>query len=123
MLEDLNKARALLPPFVKKLTQPYEMRCFYYQVIECLRQGLTVGLPAFFETGSPMQLTVGLVVCLFFLCLQVRLSPFLDDNDDFLMVVCQVEVFFSARLSNVQIPLRSDRSPRRSSNEDVAQRV
>ena len=29
----------------------------------------------------------------------------------------------SARLSNVRIPIRSDRSPRRSSNGDVAQRV
>ena len=69
------------------------MRCAYFEVIECVRKTLLLGLPSFFVPGSATQLVLGLLISFLFALVQIRLTPFEDSNDDVLMVACQVELF------------------------------
>ena len=54
---------------------PYTLRCYWWELFECARKVLLVGLPVFFEPGSSEQLTFGL------------LSTFADRTQTYLQLV------------------------------------
>ena len=61
--EQYEGRRARLPVSLRKLTNGYEMRTYWFEVFECVRKILLILIPIFFEQDSPEQLTVGLIIC------------------------------------------------------------
>ena len=45
-----------LPEYVRKLTEGYDLRVYWFELFECARKILLVGMPVFFEVGSVEQL-------------------------------------------------------------------
>ena len=90
-----------LPTTLRKLTAGYEMRCFWFEIFECVRKILIVGVPVFLPTGSPGQLVVGLLMCFITSCIYASFAPFEDPLDDRLSTVCQLSIFFSLLASIV----------------------
>jgi len=89
-----------LPSYVRKLIGGYERRTYWFEIFECLRKVMLVGLPVFFKPGSTGQLTLGLLICFFTYGLYCHFGPFVEDSDDILQTVCQVQIFF-ALLSSI----------------------
>ena len=59
-----DELRKKLPDYVQKLILGYELRTFYFEIIECFRKLAIVCLPVFFQpSGSVFQLMFGLIVC------------------------------------------------------------
>lgn len=59
-----DELRKKLPDYVQKLILGYELRTFYFEIIECFRKLAIVCLPVFFQpSGSVVQLMFGLIVC------------------------------------------------------------
>ena len=50
--DEVARLKERLSPFVAKLTDGYEMRCRWFEVFECVRKIMLVGIPALFEPGS-----------------------------------------------------------------------
>ena len=82
-----------LPDVVQKLILGYELRVFYFELIECTRKLLIVCVPVFF-TGVA-QLIFGLVVCFLTFGAYMMFSPYAADNDDRIAQLCQVQIFFA----------------------------
>ena len=80
---------------MRKLTAGYEMRCCYFEVFECARKIMLVGVPVFFNVGSVEQLTLGIIVCFGSAMVFFQLAPYEADIDDTLAKICIVEVFIS----------------------------
>ena len=49
--------------YLTPILLPYELRCFWWEIFECIRKLSLVGLPVFFEPGSTGQLMFGLLIC------------------------------------------------------------
>ena len=90
-----DELRGGLPGALKKLTNGYEMRTYWFEIFECVRKILLILLPIFFEEESPEQLTCGLIVCFITFGSYMMYAPFIDDGDDLLSQVCQLQIFFS----------------------------
>ena len=59
-----DKLRSELPDYVQKLIQGYELRVYYFELLECARKLAIVCAPVFFQpSGSIAQLTFGLCMC------------------------------------------------------------
>ena len=50
-----EEQRAALPSALRKLTAGYEMRTYGFEIFECVRKLSLIGLPIFFEPGTPGQ--------------------------------------------------------------------
>ena len=50
-----EEAHAMLPDFMMPLVSPYTLAAFYFEIIECFRKVLIVGIPVFFYPGSIEQ--------------------------------------------------------------------
>jgi len=87
--------REHVPSYVRDLVGGYEMRTYYFEILEALRKVALVGIPVFFNPGSSEQLTLGLIVCFLSFGLYMSLAPFKLDSDDLLQQACQVQIFFS----------------------------
>lgn len=87
--------RSELPTTLRKLTAGYELRTFWFEIFECLRKVLLVGLPVFFPSGEPSQLILGLVICFLTYGAYCVFSPYIDYDNDFLAQVAQIVIFFS----------------------------
>jgi len=88
--------RAGLPDYVQKLILGYELRTYYFEIIECFRKLAIVCLPVFFRpSGSVGQLIFGLLVCFLTFGAHMLYSPYIEDENDRLAQLCQVHIFFS----------------------------
>ena len=87
--------RNRLPTALKKLTNGYEMRTYWFEFFECCRKILLIVVPIFFEQDSPEQLTIGLIICFITFGMYMMYAPFEDDGDDLLSQLCQLQIFFS----------------------------
>ena len=74
---------------------PDDLRVFWFELFECVRKIMLVGMPVFFEVGSVSQLTFALLVCFISFGLYMMFSPYADDSDDRLAQLCQMQIFFS----------------------------
>ena len=52
-----------LPTFISKMISGYSLKCFWFEVVECVRKALLVAVPAVFEAGTHEQLFLGLLTC------------------------------------------------------------
>jgi hypothetical protein len=119
-LAEYEALREKLPTALRKLTAGYELRCFGFEIFECMRKialgtwshltfyirntrallylilclvVVAVGLPVFFRAGSPGQLVLGLLTC-------VGELPFELTPSETLFVLADVSCsIFSARSS------------------------
>ena len=97
--EEENSARNELPLYAQKLILGYELRTFYFELVECFRKLAIVCAPVFFDAGSVPQLIFGLVVCFMTFGAHMLYAPYVDDVDDYLAQLCQFSIFFSLLLS------------------------
>ena len=82
---------AQLPDYVRKLIMGYELRVYYFEIIESFRKLAIVCLPVFFRpAGSVSQLLFGLMVCFLTFGTHVMYNPYTGDDDDMLAQLCQV---------------------------------
>jgi len=94
--EEAAKLRRSLPPAVQKLTAGYTMRCYWFEIFECVRKLCLVGLPVILQpSGSAAQLMCGLIVCFLSMSMLSTYAPYIDPSDNFLAKVAQVSLFFS----------------------------
>ena len=94
--QEENELRKQLPDFVQKLILGYELRTFYFELIECGRKLAIVCLPVFFQPpGSISQNIFGQIVCFVMFGLYMFLNPYAEQSDDRLAQICQCEIFFS----------------------------
>jgi hypothetical protein len=82
-----------LPVAVKKLTDGYEHRAYWFEVLECVRKIMLVGLPVVFRPGSSEQRFLGLLICFFTAAAYAFFTPYEEVSDDILACVCQLDVF------------------------------
>ena len=86
-----EKLRAALPDYVQKLILGYELRTYYFEIIESLRKLAIVCLPVFFRpSGSVSQLIFGLMVCFLTFGAHMLYHPYTNSEDDRLAQLCQV---------------------------------
>ena len=91
------------PSLGQKLVLGYELRTFYYELVECARKLAIVCLPVFFQpSGSVSQLIFGLLVCFATFGALQMLAPYASGADDWLARFAQVQIFF-ALLSSVAL--------------------
>ena len=84
-----------LPESVLKLTEGYELRVYYFEILECIRKLALTGMPVWFEMGSVTQLTFGLIVCFFSFGAYMMLAPYTKNHDDQLAQICQTQTFIA----------------------------
>jgi len=89
-----------LPGSVLKMTEGYEFRVYWFEIVECARKLALTGMPVWFEMGSTAQLTFGLLISFFSFGAYMLLNPFDKDSDDRLSQLCQAQTFF-ALLSSI----------------------
>ena len=102
-------SRERLPAAVRKLTDGYELRCYWFEVFECGRKLALVGLPVFLPIGSAAQLICGLMVCFLSFGMYASYDPYVAESDDRLAKVCQTALFFSL-VSAIAIKMERDSS-------------
>ena len=51
-----DKLRAKLPTILRKLTAGYELRTYWFEILECIRKILLVGVPAFCPPGCAYRM-------------------------------------------------------------------
>jgi len=90
-----STARAALPGYFKKIIGPYELRVFWFEIFECVRKILLIGLPVFFRPGTTSQLILGLLICFISFGAYMALSPFTDEKHDYVSIICQLQIFFA----------------------------
>ncbi len=103
-------AGIVLPASILRMTAGYEYRVYWFEIIECVRKLLLTGMPVWFEMGSVLQLTFGLLVSFFSFGAYMQLRPFSDDRDDLLSVVCQAQTFL-ALVSSVILSSAAEDGP------------
>eukprot|EP00966_Prymnesium_polylepis_P333972 7389377-Prymnesium_polylepis.2 len=84
---------AALPQQPRLLTAGYEMRVYWFELFECVRKILLVGIPGLFNKGSGQQLSYGLIVCTTTFGAYTHFKPFKEDEDDWVNIIGQVQVF------------------------------
>ena len=87
--------RGDLPGKLKKLTNGYEMRTYWFEIFECTRKIMLVALPILLPADSPEQVVLGLIICFCTFGAYMMYSPFINDGDDLLSQICQMQIFFS----------------------------
>lgn len=93
--ERLEALHLHLPSTMRKLTNGYELRTFWWEVFECFRKISLIAVPIFFKEGSIDQLTAGLVICFVTFSTYTAFAPFISHSDDVLSIVCQLQIFFT----------------------------
>jgi uncharacterized membrane protein YqaE (UPF0057 family) len=69
------------------------MRCYWFEIFECMRKLLLLGGPIFFQMGSASQLVVGLLVCFISTMVYAVYSPYINKDDGRLAELCQLSLF------------------------------
>lgn len=71
------------------LFENYEPRCWYFEVVECLRRLLLTAIPVLVMRDSVIQIILVMLVSLFFGSLYVGLHPFVESSDDLTASISQ----------------------------------
>ena len=93
-----------LPDFVRKLISGYKLKCFWFEIFECVRKLALVCAPIAFEAGSENQLIFGICICFGTFGVYMLLSPYISIGEDRLAQLCQTQIFLVLVIS---IALRS----------------
>jgi hypothetical protein len=84
-----------LPASLKKLTNGYTSKCFWFEIFECFRKLLIIGIPALpiFPPGGVAQRAAGMVICFMSFGVIFGFKPYDEDQDNSLALLCQFEIF------------------------------
>ena len=84
-----------LPTVIKKLTNGYTWKCYWFEIFECVRKVLLIGIPVVFTpAGGIDQRVWGLIVCFLASISIAQLRPYAEPVDQQLAILCQFQVFF-----------------------------
>lgn len=83
-----------LPTAVKKLTSGLSYQTYWFEVFECVRKIMLVGIPVIFPPGTLEQRTLGLIICFFTACLIAGIEPYADKENNLVAMLCQFMIFF-----------------------------
>jgi hypothetical protein len=82
-----------LPSFVHTLTDMYNLDFWFWEVIECVRKMVFVGLSFLVGYGSVGQLMFGLTISVLFIVTYNYLSPYDTFGNNILQQLCQLNIF------------------------------
>ena len=77
--------------------------CFWFELTECLRKLLLIGVLLFYRQGTVAQLMVGLLICLGSAMMYSYFQPFKARADNCMAMVCEVSIFASLLSSLVLV--------------------
>ena len=77
------------------LWRPYKPRVFYFEVIECIRRALLVGVLVFFNPNTASQIAVTLILVFTFVVISESLDPYASRWNTWLSRTGHVVVFFT----------------------------
>ncbi|CAN0068490.1 unnamed protein product [Ascophyllum nodosum] len=77
------------------LWRPYKPTVFYFEVVECARRVLLVGVVVFFNPNTVSQIAVTLILAFTFVVITEILDPYTSTWDTWLSRTGHVVVFFS----------------------------
>ena len=100
-------ASSNLPIYVRTLTDSYELKYFWWEIAECLRKVILVGVLVFYDQGSPEQLTLGLMVCTLSVTGYAYTRPYNSPFNDALQVLAQLGIF-ATLLSSIVLKYDED---------------
>jgi hypothetical protein len=66
-----------------------EMRCYWFEIFECLRKLALISIPAFLPADTMARLICSLVICFLSYGVHKALEPFEEDGDDVLAQIAQ----------------------------------
>eukprot|EP01048_Picozoa_sp_COSAG05_P012121 COSAG05_NODE_1192_length_5572_cov_3.202266_3_plen_947_part_00 len=90
------------------LMDAYKPTFLYWETMELLRKLVLVGFMVLVRAGTIWQLTLAALLCVLFLCLQVRYRPYKIEADNTLRMVVEVQIFVTILAAFIQ--LNSDSS-------------
>ena len=85
--------------WIERVIQNVELNCYWFEVIECLRKAMLVGMTVLIQQGSYYQLIVGAVISTFMLTVVAYLLPYKHITDDLLAQLCQLVVLLNLLLA------------------------
>ena len=88
-----NNCSRVLP--TSSLWRPYKPRVFYFEVIECIRRTLLVGVIVFFNSNTASQIAVALILSFTFVVISESLDPYASRWNTWLSRAGHVVVFFT----------------------------
>ena len=91
-----------LPSYMQNLIDGYTRTSFWFEIFESLRKSAILCLPIVFESGSPEQLMLGLLVCFITFGLYTFFRPYSEPHVNILAQACQCQIFF-ALLSSIAL--------------------
>ena len=93
--ERIEKMQSQLPGSIKTLVGGYKLNCYWFEIFECVRKLLLIGLPVFLPSGSIEQLTLGLLTSFVTFAMYTFYHPFDKKEDNILSTVCQLQIFLT----------------------------
>ena len=88
-----DEHRKTFSPAMRFLTDAYRLDYYWWEIVECLRKVVLTGLFTFYKKGSLEQLTLGLVVNVFFIQAYHNLKPYQKTGDNRYQQLCQLAIF------------------------------
>ena len=85
--------------WIERVIQKVELKCYWFEVIECVRKAMLVGMTVLIQQGSYAQLIVGAVISTFMLTVVAHLLPYKHITDDLLALLCQLVVLLNLLLA------------------------
>jgi hypothetical protein len=80
---------------MKFLYAAYEPSCWWFEIFETCRRLLLTGGQVLLQPGSPTQIVLNLVICIFSMRVYALYKPFVSGKSDKLAEVAQWELFFT----------------------------
>ena len=89
------KTEEVLPKYMLKICGAYNVRTYWFEVADCVRKLMLIGLPIAFPPESPEQRTVGLIVCFISFGAFLSYQPYRELTDNKVEICCQMGIFFA----------------------------
>ncbi|GMI40527.1 hypothetical protein TeGR_g4099, partial [Tetraparma gracilis] len=80
---------------MKFLYQAYEPKCWWFEVFETLRRLLLTGGQIILNPGTPSQIVLNLIICIFSMKMYAKYNPFVNAKADKLAEIAQYQLFFT----------------------------
>ena len=90
---DHKRLSKRLPVAVKILTAGYKYQYHWFEIFECVRKILIIGLPVGVSSGSSLQRFLGLQMCFGTWGAYTYFYPFHEPVDNVLATICQLNIF------------------------------
>ena len=78
---------------LQMLIDPYSPQYYYFEILECGRKMLLIGITVFLERGSVTQMTLAQAVAVLSLLMYAATQPYTSPLDNILQIICQFDVF------------------------------